>query len=455
MQRLSCRFKNSITYSKAFDLSISLLGFDIKDVIEEVGNKIAEKLKKDNYKKVLFLIGPGNNGCDGLATIKNLNTTNVDVYLYKKGANFSELNKKYLKELKKIVRLVDLNEIKDKDYDCVVEAFFGTGFKSDLEYEAKKVIALCNKKKARKIAIDIPIKSFKAEKVYSILTKKTENAELIELNLHQKIKHKYVSALDLLDIKTFENERKGLNGKILIIAGSAKYLGSLYFSCYCASMFCDLVYYYCPEQQRNMSNEIPEAIPLAQEELKQKLLSDYFDSILIGPGITADKKDELKELLEICLKKKTKLILDAYGIDLIKDKKLNNNVLLTPHKGEFKRVFEKEPNLKNLIFSSKEKNCNILLKGKVDLLVTPESKVYKNILGNNGLTKGGTGDTLAGLITALASQNNLISSTKAGLLLLTHTADILEKEMGKNYSVRILIEKIPKVYYDLIRKIYG
>ncbi|MEM3609963.1 MAG: NAD(P)H-hydrate dehydratase, partial [Candidatus Anstonellales archaeon] len=342
--------KKLFSLSKAFDLSLEVLKFDIEEVINEVGKKISRKLNEKQFKKYLILIGPGNNGCDGLATIKFLKTENkVQVYLYENGKNFKHLNKKFLKNLRNKIELISLEKIKTYEYDCIVEAFFGTGFKGNLNSEATEVLKICSRKNAFKISIDVPVKNFKADLTYSINEKKAKNAELIILSAYEKMENEYISFLDLLKIRTFEKERKCLNGKLLIIAGSAKYLGSLYFASYCASQFCDLVYYHCPEQKNNMANEIPEAIPLNDlHEIKQKIKENYFDAILVGPGLTKEKKKELEEILDLCLEKRIKLILDAFGIDMIKEKVLNEKVLITPHRGEFKRVFEKEANLESL-----------------------------------------------------------------------------------------------------------
>ena len=93
----------------------------------------------------------------------------------------------------------------------------------------------------------------------------------------------------------------------------------------------------------------------------------------------------------------------------------------------------------------------ILLKAIVDI-VSDGEEVYLIEGGNAGLTKGGTGDILAGLTAGLSSKSPSLISTVASSILLKKTAEKLFQSKGYWYNVSNIIEMIPEVLNELIIK---
>ena len=136
------------------------------------------------------------------------------------------------------------------------------------------------------------------------------------------------------------------------------------------------------------------------------------DVIVIGPGL--GYSDELHQLINELIESlstTTSIILDADAIKAINENtKLNSNILLTPHIGEFSNLIgipREEIFLNHLELVnkwSKQLECNILLK-HVPSLISDGNSTYWNLGGNPGMATAGSGDVLTGIIAGLTAQN--------------------------------------------------
>ena len=151
---------------------------------------------------------------------------------------------------------------------------------------------------------------------------------------------------------------------------------------------------------------------------KAKGLCSRISSVLIGSGIPRDYKD-MEALTEVFLKDAPRVVLDAGVLSGTPDvmartkERLKERTLpavITPHVGEFARILriaapEVEENAEELSLSfSRENNVVTVLKSSRTLIATPDGKLFVNDVPNSGLSKGGSGDVLAGLLTGLLAQ---------------------------------------------------
>ncbi len=151
---------------------------------------------------------------------------------------------------------------------------------------------------------------------------------------------------------------------------------------------------------------------------KAKGLCSRISSVLIGSGIPQDYKD-MEALTEVFLKDAPRVVLDAGALSGTPDvmartkERLKERTLpavITPHVGEFARILriaapEVEENAEELSLSfSRENNVVTVLKSSRTLIATPDGKLFVNDVPNSGLSKGGSGDVLAGLLTGLLAQ---------------------------------------------------
>ncbi|MBD3247665.1 NAD(P)H-hydrate dehydratase [Candidatus Falkowbacteria bacterium] len=245
--------------------------------------------------------------------------------------------------------------------------------------------------------------------------------------------------------KPKKGSRKGDNGKLLIIGGSETYHGAPILSVMIASRIVDLVYFFSVKKNvelaKKMKLKIRTFINPSEKELEDYV--EKVDAILIGPGLEKSKNNEVMINWLLHEFKDKKFILDAGAFDMIKPRLLNKNCILTPHTGEFKKFFGKEADKKNVKALAKKHNCVIALKGSTDLIAGPKEFMI-NKSGNPGMTKGGTGDILAGLIAGLACTNELFTAAAAGIFINGMAGDRLAKTRGTYYSAEDLLNEIPR-----------
>jgi hydroxyethylthiazole kinase-like uncharacterized protein yjeF len=251
---------------------------------------------------------------------------------------------------------------------------------------------------------------------------------------------------------------KGQNGKVLIIAGSKLFHAASLWPLIVASRMADMVFYSSVPENNELvakaKEEFRNGIVVPRSKLDQYV--NEADAILIGPGLPrkegAEEGDEdTKELTESLLARFTekKWVIDGGSLQTINPEillKLKTTPILTPHKGEYEKLFEGQ----KIEEMAKKYRCVILLKGQVDLVSSPTESVQISG-GNPGMTKGGTGDVLAGLVISLYAKNDAFLSACAGSYINKKAGENLEKKMGLYFNALDLSDEIPKV----LKKILG
>jgi len=122
-------------------------------------------------------------------------------------------------------------------------------------------------------------------------------------------------------------------------------------------------------------------------------------------------------------------------------------VVLTPHLGELERMGMDPDTLSDIAVNA---GITILLKGTVDLVAEPDGTLHEVEGGNAGLTAGGTGDVLAGLIGGLIAQG--VDPSEAALLgsrVMKQAATELYREYGYAYGPRRVIDVIPRILHGI------
>jgi len=214
-----------------------------------------------------------------------------------------------------------------------------------------------------------------------------------------------------------------------------------------ASRVVDMVYVYTTENNQplveKLKSEISVFINVCNKELWDTV--ELVDSILIGPGLEESKNT--KKILEKILTKyeNKKIVIDATALWLANPELFHSNCIATPHSREFEQVFKCNPNSENVLKMAKYYNCTIVLKGKCDY-VSDGKELYENRTGNVGMTKGGTGDVVSGLISALAAKNDVLTSALAGIYLAGLAGDKLFKKFGTFYNAEDVIESLGEVW---------
>jgi len=261
-----------------------------------------------------------------------------------------------------------------------------------------------------------------------------------------------------------KSSRKGDNGKVLVVGGSYVYHGAPVLSSLAALRFgTDLVYTAVPKNNVQATRAIsPDliVIPLADAKLTRgsvnKLLGQIpkdLDSATIGMGLAIQDIEALKILVKSLLNRDVRLSLDASALvksilPLIKGK----NVVVTPHSGEFYRLFgeelpsEKKNHVKFIEKVAKKYSVTILLKGQTDIISDGKRTFQNSKTESSAMTVGGTGDVLSGIISGLLARNrNSLESAAIAAYLNGLCGKYVQKEIGIHMVASDLINALPYV----------
>lgn len=259
------------------------------------------------------------------------------------------------------------------------------------------------------------------------------------------------------------NSRKGENGTVLVVGGSYIYHGAPILSSLAALRAgTDLVYTSVPKINAQSTRAISPnliVIPLVDQKLTRgavrKLLGAIpknLDSATIGMGLAIAEKTSLNILVESLIKNDIRVSLDASAlVSDILPVISNKNAVVTPHAGEFKRLFGISPpeNQKQRISMvekfARKHSITILLKGQTD--VVSDGKItYLNPKKIPAMTVGGTGDVLSGLVAGILSKNrNALESAAAATYINGLAGKLVQKKLGLHMTSMDLIDAIPQV----------
>ncbi|MES2517390.1 MAG: NAD(P)H-hydrate dehydratase [Bacteroidota bacterium] len=251
------------------------------------------------------------------------------------------------------------------------------------------------------------------------------------------------------------SSHKGNHGHALIIAGSTGRIGAAVIAARaCLRSGTGLLTVSVPMEERFiLQTTIPEAMLVMRDD--EALDLSPFSALGIGPGIGTDTVAE-KLLIRILSDFKKPLLLDADALNIIsvnKDllKMIPTGTVITPHPKEFDRLFGThesiEDRIKTAVNQAKELQIIIVLKGH-RTLITSQGQSFVNITGNAGLAKGGSGDALTGIITALLAQGyNPFDAAKLGVFIHGLSADIaLRKQSLESMLITDVIEYLGKAF---------
>lgn len=271
------------------------------------------------------------------------------------------------------------------------------------------------------------------------------------------------------------NAHKGENGRVLVVGGSELFHASIFWSADIASRVVDLVHFTSPaaENVRLVRQKAKagfwDGIVIDWNQIDEYIAED--DCILIGPGMPRPEglapgetptADIVNDLLTRFPEKRW--VIDGGALQEIDPKLLGSSHIITPHQGEWQRVIAKtldqsqyqvehwddvEARAAKMQQFVADHGCTVLAKGVVDLVCSPESCMSISG-GNPGLSKGGTGDVLAGLTAALYARNDAVLSAAAASCLLKTAADQLHDEVGTMYNTSDLVRQLQHAWKTLV-----
>jgi NAD(P)H-hydrate epimerase len=269
--------------------------------------------------------------------------------------------------------------------------------------------------------------------------------------MSQKISPEIKLALNKLSLPE-PTSHKGQNGKLLIIGGSQLFHAASKWSLDVASKVVDMVFYSSVPSNNQLIKEAKENFwgGIVVERAQIKNYIEEADAILIGPGM--DRSFYTKRLVNTLLKKYSdkKWVIDAGALQMIDPKLLGPQHIITPHHQEMALLQKKDPRFDEKNYQA---DCFCLLKGPVDKIFNPHQQIAAEVKGgNSGMTKGGSGDVLAGLLAAIYCKNDAKTSCLIASHINKKAGDVLYAQQGPFFNSSDLVETIPQVLWEELSK---
>jgi NAD(P)H-hydrate epimerase len=494
--------KTSITSRamRVLELNSEYFGVSRLRLMESAGHnvalEVASRFKPD--KSVVIFCGPGGNGGDGFVAGRHLSAMGfkVTVVLAGKPKDISDKaalkNWKALQFLKHVIPVHEVHDsalLPDATGDIVVDALLGTGTKGRLKPPISQLVQKINAMTAFRVAVDVPTGidadtgEVLGEAVRANLTITFHRTKKGFENAREYIGELIVKGIGIPE--EFENfagpgdvslvvrprpseSHKGDFGRLLVIGGSETYSGAPTLVALAALRTgVDLAYVAAPETTAYaISSLSPDLITIKLEGKHLNLGNvpalkthiETVNAVVLGPGLGLhpETMEAVKAIIEAVENARKPLLLDADGLKAFAGfkRKLNVPFVLTPHAGEYATLTGKmspedlKEKASDVQKTAAELGAVVLLKGAVD--VVADGRGYKlNFTGNPGMTVGGTGDVLSGVVGAfLAQKDDPFEAAVAGAFVNGAAGDFVFAEKGYHMVATDLIDWIPHVLDD-------
>ncbi|MEM9487073.1 MAG: NAD(P)H-hydrate dehydratase, partial [Cyanobacteria bacterium P01_F01_bin.116] len=217
-------------------------------------------------------------------------------------------------------------------------------------------------------------------------------------------------ALDTLPLARSPVAHKYSAGQLLLIAGSRRYSGAALLAGHGAmASGVGMVTLVVPESMRSLIlAQLPGALVIGVQETATGEISalpalplNKYDAVACGPGL--GQVDWLPEIVAA----PSPLLLDADGLNGTTAKQLADRqgaTVITPHPGEFRRLFPALPvGHDGVLAAAKKTGATVVLKGS-KVAIAAGNRLWLNPHSTPALARGGSGDVLTGLMGGLMAQ---------------------------------------------------
>ena len=227
------------------------------------------------------------------------------------------------------------------------------------------------------------------------------------------------------------DSHKGENGRVLVIGGSKLFHAASFWSARMASKIVDMVHFSSPTMENNelmrvrAKEKFWDGIVVSWEDIEHYIEED--DCILIGPGL--ERGEETKRIVNKLLAKypNKRWVVDGGALQEVEPKLLNKNMIVTPNKREQEILGQMIP-----------PGVTVLAKGPVDMVTNGVERV-EIAGGGAGMTKGGTGDVLSGLVAGLYAKSPAMASCVVASSVNKRAGEALDSKRGPFFSASDLI----------------
>ncbi len=494
----SCNKQCTVREMRIVEENAEWLGVTEELMMENAGAAVAAEVaaRVGRGARIAVIAGTGGKAGDGMVAARHLAARgfSVDVLFVESArrirhraalANYERVKGLFgIRVLERYTSWIDNLD----EYSVIVDAMLGTGFHPPLTEPYLSVVKSLNRLEAFKVAIDIPTgvepdtgevepTAFKADLTVTMHCCKpgllrdpgssyAGEVVVAEIGVPPDAEL-LVGPGDLRHRVKPYNPRghKGVNGRVLVVGGSAEYHGAPWLAAMAAlEAGADLVYLAAPETVIDDSYT-PEIIPvrLPGEKLHPASIGRIldtgvkFDAVVIGPGLGRNPEtiDAVVMLLEDLRELGAKVVVDAdalYALSL-KPRVLDEKFILTPHLGEASRLLgsrvrdDLEARISAARSIAARYRATVLLKGWVDVVAHPAGRYRLNKTGSPQMTVGGTGDVLAGVTAALSCRTeNPYYAAAVAAYVVGRAGELVAAEEARVTPLRLL-RAVPRVLW--------
>ena len=477
-------------------------------IIENVGELVVEFIENElpeiSKGKIVVLCGKGNNGADAYSVAsvlasKNLNVFCIDIFDKPSTKENSHFRSKLDKEVGSISKLseLSLDGLGEMLHDSalIIDGIFGisgTAIKDDdIGTLVTYLNDLCSDLLIPILSLDLPsgiiCDSLELPEVYvhASMTLTFQHAKYCMLSPEVyvalgclttcNVGLKDAEAPEFTMISTsFVNElkgtpdplaHKGSKGQVLVLGGNIGSLGAAMLAGRAAFRSgAGLVTLLLPDRLLELASPhlyemmgSSRTIPRATIDTLDIPSRRSKSSLIIGPGlqVTDESRTLVRDYLEIAARRNVPTVIDADGLTLLAgmtDIKLPQICCLTPHIGEMAKLLGvanheiERDRLLAVRACAKKYNTNVLLKGPLSLISTPDGVIYLNTTCTSSLATAGSGDVLSGIVGSfLANGLDSLSALICAVYFHGKAGMELEDTLGDGTMATDLIEILPEV----------
>ncbi len=446
---------------REIEAQIFAAGMPVAGLMEKAARLCFERIKAlyplSQLSSIGILVGPGHNGGDALVVARELYLAGYQIRVYRPFFKLKELTANHANYVASL-GVTFYEEIQPlKDCQLLIDGLFGFGLTRDLPENIVQAIDLIDSWSQPIVSIDLPSGihtdtgevmggAIKATHTFCLgLWKKAffqdraleylGNSVRIDFGL---LRHHIWSvlpqpvpvqqmttaiALDFLPLPRSAVSYKYKQGHLLLICGSRRYAGAAILTALGArASGVGMLSVAVPESLKSLlTSHLPEALIIGCPENKDGAIAsvpfsatdlNQFDLVACGPGLTPNAPSVVSQVLQ----SECSLILDADGLNILAEHNVlevlnerSGTTVLTPHLGEFKRLFPEIDNLDDRLnavqIAARNSGAVIVLKGARTAIANSDGLTWLIAQSTPALARGGSGDVLTGLIAGLAAQN--------------------------------------------------
>ncbi|NJL35982.1 MAG: NAD(P)H-hydrate dehydratase [Leptolyngbyaceae cyanobacterium SM1_4_3] len=453
------RFAVTASQMAEIESRVFAAGMPVAALMEKVGGLLAQRIQglypRSQASHVGILVGPGHNGGDALVIARELHFQGYNVTLYQPLTKLKQLTQQHAQYAASLGIPWSDQPAALEACDLLIDGLFGFGLTRPLEGAIADAINQVNQWKQPVLSIDLPSgihtdtgaalgTAIRADRTFCLGLWKLAflqdqsleyvgTAELVDFGLpladiravlgnpeQHRITPK--AAIAPLSIARSPTTHKYKQGHLLLVCGSRQYMGAAVLTSLAArASGVGMLSIAVPESLKSiLISQLPDALTLGCLEEESGAIAQLpdgtdlskYSAIACGPGLTQNAGFVVEQVLA----SDRPLILDADGLNILANRSLMPKLaqrqaptILTPHPGEFKRLFpdlieQLGDRIAAVRSAAQQSGAIVLLKGARVAIANSQGTVWVNPESTPALARGGSGDVLTGLLGGLLAQ---------------------------------------------------